>query len=109
MGKIDDETREYVKRPEVFADLFNHLIYDGKSVIKPDELTELDTTASFIPFDKNGKAFPVQKYRDVLKQAVIMEDGNAAYTLIFGIENQTDIHYAMPVRNMGYDAYNYAS
>ena len=109
MGKIDNETREYVKRPEVFADLFNHLIYDGKSVIKPEELTELDTTASFIPFDKNGKAFPVQKYRDVLKQAVIMEDGNAAYTLIFGIENQTDIHYAMPVRNMGYDAYNYAS
>lgn len=109
MGKIDSETKEYVSRPEVFADLFNHLIYDGESVIKPDELSELDSTATFIPFDEQGKAFPVQKYRDVLKRAVVMEDNDAAYALILGAENQTDIHYAMPVRNMGYDAYNYAA
>ena len=109
MGKIDSETKEYVKRPEVFADLFNHLIYGGENIIKPGNLSELDTTATFIPFDENGKAFPVQKYRDVLKQAVVMEDNDAAYALILGVENQTDIHYAMPVRNMGYDAYNYAA
>lgn len=109
MGRIDSETKEYVKRPEVFADLFNHLIYEGREVIKPDALSELDTTATFIPFDEKGKAFPVQKYRDVLKNAVVMEDANAAYALILGIENQTGTHYAMPVRNMGYDAYNYAA
>ncbi len=109
MGRIDSETKEYVKRPEVFADLFDHLIYDGKNVIKPGELSELDTTGTFIPFDGNGKAFPVQKYRDALKSAVVMEDAKAAYALILGVENQTDIHYAMPVRNMGYDAYNYAA
>lgn len=109
MGRIDSETKEYMKRPEVFADLFNHLIYDGQNVIKPSDLSELDTTATFIPFDETGKAFPVQKYRDVLKSAVVMEDADAVYALILGIENQTDIHYAMPVRNMGYDAYNYAA
>ena len=109
MGRIDSETKEYVKQPEVFADLFNHLIYNGRDIIKPDALSELDTTAIFIPFDERGKAFPVQKYRDALKNAVVMEDSDAAYTLILGIENQTDTHYAMPVRNMGYDAYNYAA
>ena len=37
-----------------------------------------------------------------------MEDENAAY-LILGIENQSDIHYAMPVRNMLYDAIQYVN
>lgn len=49
---------------------------------------------------------PVQKYRDLLKSAAIMEDGEAAYVLL-GIENQTEVHYAMPVRNMLYDAMQY--
>lgn len=35
-----------------------------------------------------------------------MQDDKLTY-LIFGIENQTDIHYAMPVRNMIYDALQY--
>lgn len=48
----------------------------------------------------------VQKYRDLLKTATIMEDGEAAYVLL-GIENQTEVHYAMPVRNMLYDAMQY--
>ena len=48
----------------------------------------------------------VQKYRDLLKTATIMEDGEATYVLL-GIENQTEVHYAMPVRNMLYDAMQY--
>lgn len=35
-----------------------------------------------------------------------MEDGKTAYVLL-GIENQTDIHYAMPVKNAIYDALQY--
>lgn len=48
----------------------------------------------------------MQKYRDILKSEVIMRDEKASYVLL-GIENQTDIHYAMPVRNMIYDALQY--
>ena len=48
----------------------------------------------------------VQKYLDPLKTATIMEDGEATYKLL-GIENQTEVHYAMPVRNMLYDAMQY--
>jgi len=48
----------------------------------------------------------VQKYRDVLKSMVVMRDARASYILL-GIENQTDIHYAMPVRNIIYDALQY--
>ena len=45
-----------------------------------------------------------EKRRDVIKYASI---DHTAY-LIVGIENQSDIHYAMPVRNMLYDALQYA-
>ena len=48
----------------------------------------------------------VQKYRDVLKSTVIMQDSRASYILL-GVENQTEIHYAMPVRNIIYDALQY--
>ena len=41
-----------------------------------------------------------------MKFAVVMQEDEVAYILL-GIENQTDIHYAMPVRNMIYDALQY--
>lgn len=45
---------------------------------------------------------PEQKYRDVLKLLYAMTDGRTAYC-IMGIENQTEIHYALPVKNGVYD------
>ena len=35
-----------------------------------------------------------------------MQDAKASYILL-GVENQTDVHYAMPVRNIIYDALQY--
>ena len=52
------------------------------------------------------KTDAVQKYRDILKSAVIKQDEKMSYVLL-GIENQTDVHYAMPVRNAIYDALQY--
>ncbi len=109
MGRIDAKTKEYVRRPEVFADLFNHLMYDGKQIVKPERLVELDPTNLAVLKDSDGKEYTIQKYRDVLKKAVVMEDEVASYLLIMGVENQLHIHYAMPVRNMLYDALNYSS
>lgn len=79
-------------------------------MIQPERLQELDTTelVQLIAKGKNNKNESVQKYRDILKAAVIIEDENADY-LLLGIENQTEIHYAMPVRNMIYDALQYGN
>lgn len=49
-----------------------------------------------------------QKWRDLLKSTVIKSNDTAVFVLI-GIENQSDIHYAMPVKSMLYDALNYGS
>ena len=48
----------------------------------------------------------VQKYRDILKKAVIRCDGKAVY-IIIGIENQSEISYIMPVKERLYDALRY--
>ena len=109
MGKVDTVTKAYMRKNNIFADAFNYLIYDGKPVVNPEQLRELDTTEIALPFgpQENGQSNDlVQKYRDILKSAVVMQEDEAAYILL-GIENQTDIHYAMPVRNMIYDALQY--
>lgn len=111
MGLADTVTKAYMQENSVFADAFNYLLYNGREVVDPKRLQELDTTGIALPFglpDENGKPLEeaVQKYRDVLKSAVIKQDDDAAYVLL-GVENQTDIHYAMPVRNIIYDAIQY--
>ena len=98
MGQVDSVTKAYVQHNVVFADIFNQFIYDGRQVIQPDNLRELDTTA--LGRGRNGKM--LQKNRDVLKLAM-KTDGRTAYCIL-GVENQTKIHYAMVVRNMLYDA-----
>lgn len=110
MSKKDTVTKAFMRENTVFADAFNYLIFNGKKVIQPERLQELDTTelVQLIVKGKNNKNESVQKYRDILKAAVIMEDENADY-LLLGIENQTEIHYAMPVRNMIYDALQYGN
>ena len=111
MGLENVVTKEYMRENEVFADAFNYLIYDGRAVLDPEKLHEMDATelAVLDHLQDNGKKKDlsgVEKQRDVLRSAVIKEDDKAAY-VILGIENQTDIHYAMPVRNMIYDALQY--
>ena len=102
MGKIDTITREYMGNPIVFADAFNQFLYHGDQKIDPTQLTELDTTEIVIPYGGGGAGVPEQKYRDVLKLLYAMTDGRTAYCVV-GIENQSEIHYALPVKNGVYD------
>jgi len=105
MGKKDTITKDYMSDNATFADAFNFLIYGGRQVIKPEQLKELDTTAIALPYGEGERPVPIQKYRDLLKA---MTDGNIAYVLL-GIENQSEIHYAMPPKNMLYDAAEYVA
>jgi len=107
MGKKDTITKNYTKDARIFADAFNYLIYGGRQVIDPQKLHPLDTTMIGVPYGTEGTYVPVQKYRDVSKYLTAMEDGTATY-LLMGIENQSDVNYAMPVKNMVYDALQYA-
>ena len=107
MGKIDARTYEYMSNNSRFADIFNYYLYDGNKVIKPENLHELDTRELAMPYGEEKVADTIQRYRDILKYMSAKTDDKAAY-LLLGIENQADNHYAMPVKNMLYDAAQYA-
>ncbi len=107
MSKKDTLTKQYLGQNSVFADAFNYYLYNGKQVIKPSDLKEQDVTEIAI-IRKMGRAFPNQKFRDILKLCTIRRSKYATLVLL-GIEAQSDIHYAMPVRDCLYDALNYAA
>lgn len=107
MSRQDIVTKDYMEDTSVFADVFNHLIYKGEKVIDPKKLRTLDTAEISVPYGADGSGVPIQKFRDKLKVLAAMEDDEAAY-LLLGLENQSEVHYAMPVKAMVYDGLQYA-
>lgn len=104
MGKLDILTKEYMSDPARFADAFNYM-FGRKNLIQHQFLKELDPTELGILLEGES-VDTVQKMRDLLKECILMSDDTATYVML-GIENQTDVHYAMAVKNMIYDALNY--
>ena len=102
MGKADIITKDYIRRPDIFADVFNKFLYHGIPKITSDKLVELDTTEIALPYGADDAAVPEQKYRDVKKLLVSMTDGKAAYCIL-AVENESKTNYAMPVKNGLYD------
>lgn len=107
MGVKDAVTKDYMKDKNIFADAFNQFLYGGEQVIYPERLKSLDGNIIGVPYGGDGAVAPVQRYRDILKNLTAMEDDTAIY-LLLGIEAQSEVHYAMPVKNMVYDALQYA-
>ena len=125
MGRKDVVTREYLSSDEVFADVVNLALYSGKCVVRASNLREADSVEELaITLEENNskgkrgknrqgtvqrkQSHIVQKYRDIVREVVI--DGVEGYLarIIVGVEEQSETHYAMPVRNMLYDALNYS-
>lgn len=103
MGRLDALTKEYMKRPDIFADVFNQFLYHGRQIVIPERLVELDTTEIAVPYGADHVSVPEQRYRDVAKLLMAMTDGYAAYCIL-AAENEGKIHYAAPVKNCLYDA-----
>lgn len=106
MGKVDIATKQYMSHRDVIADVFNFYIYDGRQVIKPEKLQKIDTAEVALPYG-NDAEIAVQKLRDNIMLWTMAMDDKAAYAVL-EIENQDKIHYAMAVKNMLYDALQYA-
>ena len=99
--KPDTILKNFWRDNHHFADLFNAVLFDGEQVLNPDDLSEADTdVSSLIKF--NGHVETVQKVLDVVKKTAYGID-----FVIWGLENQAKIHYAMPLRHMVGDAFSY--
>ena len=105
MGTKDNVSSEYMKQNRIFADVFNYMFYQGEERIVSENLFEKDTVQIFNSLDKKDK-IKINRMRDVLKCCILKSDSHMDY-LLLGIENQSDINYAMPVRIMLYDALSY--
>ena len=101
LGKKDIAEKLYTENNRVFADIVNYMVYDGAEVVHPADLMELGSEELMLKGEDKQ-----QRYRDVMKKAVIRQDKDAIYMLV-SLENQSEVHYAMPVRNMLNDAMRY--
>ena len=93
----DVSLKTFWRDNEHFADLF----FNGKQVLKPNKLTEMDTDVSATIQSKSYNE-SITRNRDVVKK---MSDG--VEFNILGLEIQDKTHYAMPLRTMTYDALGY--
>ncbi|MED9967503.1 MAG: Rpn family recombination-promoting nuclease/putative transposase [Blautia sp.] len=99
--KPDVILKEFWRDNERFADLVNAVIFGGEQIILPEELTEADTDiSSFIK--GNEYVETIRKTLDVVKKSA-----NGVEFVIWGLENQMRIHYAMPLRHLVGDALRY--
>ena len=97
----DVSLKTFWRDNEHFADLFNATVFNGRQVLKPDKLTEMDTDVSATIQSKNYNE-SITRNRDVVKK---MSDGVEFNILWLEIQDKT--HYAMPLRTMTYDALGY--
>ena len=97
--------KNYWSGNEEFADLFNAVLFGGSQIIRADELENEDTEDSVV-LEQRKQAGGVKAARDNIK---IMKKSTAygVQLVLLGLESQEHIHYAMPLRVMGYDYATY--
>ena len=99
MGVQDITEKSLEGLPDVFADIVNVLLFNGRQVINPNTLS--DSTVRSI-YKAEGQIF--EQERDVAKSWKNEVDINIA---LIGFENQTRIESNMPIRVISYDGANY--
>lgn len=75
-----------------FADLFNAVFFGGEQVLRPETLEEADTASEEIVSLKHV-TMTVSRMRDVIKKQT-----HGMRFVLYAVENQMKVHYAMPLR-----------
>ena len=87
--------------PDVFADIVNVLLFDGKQEVRSEELAQSGLRSQF----KADSGRMHEEERDVAKYW--MKNGRIA--ALIGLENQTEADGDMPMRLIAYDGSSYKS
>ena len=99
----DSAFRRFLENPDCFCDLFNGALFQGEQVLEPYMLEPAAEENRLQVPDRQGKKRTIRRYRDAVRKA----SGQLQYA-VYGVEGQAKSHYAMPVREMLYDAMSYA-
>lgn len=101
MQEIDILLKEYMSDEKRFSDLLNGYMFGGKQVVMEADIHETDSQTLEI-LGKFGFRKTGQKIRDTVRKVVF-----GMNFCVVGVENQTQIHYAMPIRVLEMDAGGY--
>lgn len=99
--KPDIVLKNYWSDNAQFADLFNAVLFHGEQVIRPEELEEADTEEASI-LEHRDHLESIKASRDNIKVSKKSTEHGVEFVML-GLESQERIHYAMPMRVMGYD------
>ena len=105
MGKYDMCMKAYLQDKRRFADLFNGSCFQGRQVIRAEDLEE--ASESYVATEEKQPGKPLQKGTEIIRD-VKMRYRSGMILQVLAVENQSYIDYGMPVRCMGYDAAEYS-
>lgn len=98
VGGKDIAERRLERHNDVFADIMNVLLFGGREVVRAEDLKDVATRTEYA-----GQGVLHSQERDTAKE---WKNGEVHIASV-GIENQTAIDKAMPLRIMGYDGAAY--
>ncbi len=101
MGQKDISEKTLISLNDVFADIFNVLVFKGAEVIEEDSLTDAIVRSQYKA--ETGKLH--EEERDAAK----IWKNHSFNLVLFGVENQTQADGDMPFRVIGYDGAGYRS
>ena len=98
MGAKDMTVKYLESYNDVFSDIVNVLLFQGKRGVQPGQLANSRERAIYKADD-----VPHEEERDILK----FWKKNRVCIAVYGFENQTQVDKTMPLRIMGYDGASY--
>lgn len=101
MGQKDIVEKNLEDYNDVFSDIVNGLVFDGKRTVKSSQLRSLKVRSQY----KADKGILHEEERD---NAKYWTEGRVKIAIL-GLENQTDTDNDMPFRVIGYDGAAYRS
>lgn len=104
MGKINNVINRYLSNNRRFADLFNGICFQGKAVVRVEDLSETSQVYHGIVVNSDDVKDNErgERTRDVCRH---LKSGGTLRVL--AVENQQKVDYSMPFRCMEYDVMEY--
>ena len=99
MGKKDVISKIYLGAADRIADLLNNELFEGGSAVAASDIIELDSEVASILKDEDN----IVNVRVVAKD-LVRKVRFGIQVMLFAIEEQSDIHYAMPLKVLNGDA-----
>ena len=97
----DSTCKKLFRDDGCFADICNYAFFQGKQIIKPEELVSRENDVSTL-MGKELLPMETKRYRDIVRKASI----NGDY-MIIGVEHQSPMEKNMIIRILNYDAQLY--